>query len=67
MNWQVWLPPSDPRGAPEFEYRLQLRPMAIAVTAFNAEARTAMAPGAAVDALGPSAGPLRSILPVLSP
>ncbi len=66
MNWQVWLPPSDPRRAPEFEYRLQLRPMAIAVTAFNAEARAAMTPDAALEALGPSASPHRSILRVLS-
>ncbi len=66
MNWQVWLPPSDPRRAPEFEYRLQLRPMAIAVTAFNAEARTAMTPDAGLEALGPSMSPHRSILRVLS-
>ncbi len=66
MNWQVWLPASDPRRAPEFEYRLQLRPMAIAVTAFNAEARTAMTPEAGLEALGPSMSPHRSILRVLS-
>ena len=66
MNWQVWLPPTDPRRAPEFEYRLQLRPMAIAVTAFNAEARAAMTPDAALEALGPSVSPHRSILRVLS-
>jgi superfamily II DNA or RNA helicase len=66
MNWQVWLPPTDPRRAPEFEYRLQLRPMAIAVTAFNAESRTAMTPDAALEALGPSMSPHRSILRVLS-
>lgn len=64
-SWQLWLPPDEPRKAPEFEYRIQLRSMAIAITAYNAESRTPMAPEAALDALGAHPSPHRPILRAL--
>ena len=65
-GWQAWLPPTDPRKAPEIEYRVALRSQAIAVTAHNAETRAPMHPDAATEALGPSVSVHRPILRVLS-
>lgn len=65
-GWQAWLPVSDPKRAPEIEYRVQLRSQALAVTAHDAGARAAMHPEAALEALGPSASVHRSILRVLA-
>jgi SNF2 family DNA or RNA helicase len=65
-GWQVWLPSSDARRAPDFEYRVQLRSMAIAVTAYSAESRSPLAPEAAIESLGAFASPHRPILRALA-
>ena len=49
---QVWLPANEPRRAPEFEYRVQLRSGSIAVTVFTAESRSPVTPHDAHEALG---------------
>lgn len=65
-GWQVWLPATDARRAPDFEYRVQLRSMAIAVTAHNAETRLPVPPDAAIEALGAHPSVHRPILRAMS-
>ncbi len=65
-GWQVWLPPDDAKRAPDFEYRIQFRSMAVGVTAYNADTRSAVAPDAALDALGPFVSAHRPILRALA-
>ncbi len=65
-GWQVWLPTGDPRRAPEFEYRIQVRPMAIAVAAYNTETRTPVAAEAAIDLIGPYVSAHRVVLRALA-
>ncbi len=65
-GWQVWLPSDDPRRAPEFEYRIQFRSMAMLVTAWNTETRNAVSPEAALDAHGPYVSVHRPILRALA-
>ncbi len=65
-SWQTWLPGDEPKRAPEFEYRIQFRSMALGVTAWHAESRVAMPPESALDALGAFASVHRPILRVLA-
>jgi superfamily II DNA or RNA helicase len=65
-GWQTWLPADDPKRAPEFEYRLQLRSMAFSVAVFPNEARAPVNPDAAIDMLGPFVSAHRPILRALS-
>jgi superfamily II DNA or RNA helicase len=65
-GWQVWLPSDDPKRAPEFEYRIQMRSMAVGVTAYNADTRAAVSPELALDALGPFVTVHRPILRALA-
>ncbi len=65
-GWQVWLPSDDPKRAPEFEYRIQFRSMAVGVTAHNADTRAAVSPEVALDALGPFVTAHRPILRALA-
>lgn len=63
---QIWLPPSEPRRAPDYEYRLQIRSASIAVTPYYAETRTPVPPQDAYEALGAHVSPHRTLLRVLS-
>jgi hypothetical protein len=65
-GWQVWIPSDDPKRAPDFEYRLQVRSMAIGVTAYNTETRAAVSPELALDGLGPFVSAHRPILRALA-
>ncbi|MFO0610087.1 MAG: SNF2-related protein [Polyangiales bacterium] len=65
-SWQTWLPSDEPKRAPEFEYRIQFRSMALGVTAWHAESRVAMPPESALDALGAFSSVHRPILRVLA-
>lgn len=65
-TYLTWLPPTEPRRPPEFEYRLQIRAASIAVTVFHAETRTPLSPHDAYDALGAHVSPHRTLLRALS-
>jgi hypothetical protein len=60
------MPASEPRRAPEFEYRLQIRSASIAITVVNAESRTPMSPHDAHESLGALVSPNRQLLRLLT-
>jgi superfamily II DNA or RNA helicase len=65
-GWQTWLPTGDPKRAPDFEYRIQFRTMALGITAYTADTRTVMGPEQALDALGPFVSAHRPLLRTLA-
>jgi hypothetical protein len=65
-GFEIWLPRTEPRKPPEFEYRVQLRSQSIAVTVFSAETRAPMTPHDAYEALGAHVSPHRGILYMLT-
>ncbi len=48
----VWIPGDEPRKAPEYEYRLQVRSASIAITPIQQQTRVAMTSHDALDTLG---------------
>src|SRR5262249_53570448 len=66
VGFHVWLPPNDPAKAPEFEYRMQIRPQSLALTAYNVGARAPMTPEDAYASLGAFVSPHRTLLRLLA-
>ncbi|MFO0563913.1 MAG: SNF2-related protein [Polyangiales bacterium] len=65
-GFAAWVPSSEPRKAPEIEYRVHVRSNSLAITPYLAESRTAVAPSDALDQLGALPSVHRPILRLLA-